>query len=191
MNDPEAFRWTKALEFTNRRRGGGMSRLTERALLIVVLVLAVHAYSQTKPTSNSATASCTFKDGKQITVRYHAAPIVQEGFVRGEPWTPGGAGMFLFTQTDLAFHGSSIPLGAYSLYVIPNKKDWTLVINKNVNENSSYDPNQDLARATMQTGHLGSKEKNVRVMFGHVADKQCNMRIYRADTGGWTEFKER
>ena len=99
--------------------------------------------------------------------------------------------MFLFTQTNLTLDSSSIPVGAYSMYVIPNEKDWTLVINKNVNENASYDATKDLARATMQTGHLGSKDEKIKVMFGHVSDKQCNMRIYRADIGGWAEFKER
>ena len=98
--------------------------------------------------------------------------------------------MFLFTQTDLTLDGSSISVGAYSMYAIPNQKDWTLVIN-NVTENASHDPSQDLARTTMQTGNLGSKEHNVKVMFGHVSDKQCNMRIYRAGLGSWAEFKER
>ena len=168
-----------------------MNQLTKRILLIVVLVVAVHAYPQTKSSAGSATASCTFSDGMQISVRYQAAPVENEKFVNGQPWTPGGSPMFLFTQTALSLGGSLIPVGAYSMYVVPNEKDWTLVINKNVSESASYDPNQDLARATMQTGHLGSKNENVKIMFGHVGDKQCNMRIYRADTGGWTEFKER
>ena len=167
-----------------------MSRHTETTLLILALAFAVHAYSQTTP-GNSGTASCTFSDGMQISVRYHAAPVNQEKFARGEAWAPGGSPMFLFTQTDLTLGGSSSPVGAYSMYVIPNEKDWTLVINRNVKENTSYDPSQDLARTRMQTGNLGSKDENVRVMFGHVSDRQCNMRIYRADLGGWAEFKER
>lgn len=99
--------------------------------------------------------------------------------------------MFLFTQTDLTLGASSVPVGAYSIYVIPNEKDWTLVVNKNTDENASYDPGQDLARTTMPIGHLGSKDQNVKVMFGHVSDKQCNIRIYHGDVGGWAEFKER
>jgi len=168
-----------------------MRCLSKVVVLIVVLVFAIQAYPQTKPSGNSAATSCTFSDGMQISVRYHAAPVNQGKFARGEPWTPGGFPMFLFTQTALTLDSSSIPVGAYSMYVIPNEKDWTLVINKNVNENASYDPSQDLARATMQTGRLGSKDEKVKVVFGHVSAKQCNMRIYRADTGGWTEFKER
>ena len=98
--------------------------------------------------------------------------------------------MFLLTQSDLTLNSSAIPVGAYSMFVIPDDTQWTLTVNKNVKEGSAYDPTQDLVHAPIQIGHLSSKDENVKIVFGHVANKQCNLRIYRGETGAWAEFKE-
>ena len=44
----------------------------------------------------------------------------------------GDSPMDLFTQVGLSTGNSEIPIGAYRVYIIPDKKSWTLVINKNV-----------------------------------------------------------
>jgi hypothetical protein len=77
------------------------------------------------------------------------------------------------------------------MYVIPQKKSWTLVLNKNVSESSSYDEHQDLARIEMQIGQLSEPDQQFSVFFGHVAPKQCNMRIYVGKIGSWIEFREK
>ena len=99
--------------------------------------------------------------------------------------------MVLFTQTALTLGNSQIPEGAYSLYVIPEKENWTLVVNKNVAAGSKYDEKQDLVRAPMQSGEIDNPLKQPKVVFAHVAPKQCNMRLYYEKTGAWVEFKER
>ena len=42
----------------------------------------------------------------------------------------------------------------------------------------------------MQSGHLSEPQPFV-VSFGHIAPKQCNMRIYDGKIGTWAEFKEK
>jgi Protein of unknown function (DUF2911) len=159
-------------------------------LTIVTFAIATFAFTDSDSTGNSAGAACVFTDGKQMSVRYDAAPVNPEKFHKGEIWTPGSSPMYLFTQTNVTLSGSMIPAGAYSMYVIPADKQWTLVVNKNVKDSAKYDPSQDLARAKMDIGTLPSADQKVKVLFGHIADKQCNMRIYRAKLGGWAEFKE-
>jgi hypothetical protein len=85
---------------------------------------------------------------------------------------------------------SEIPVGAYSLYVIPEEETWTLVVNKNVTAGSKYDEKQDLARAPMEIGQIDSPAKQPQILFGHTGAKQCNMRLYYETTGAWVEFKE-
>jgi Protein of unknown function (DUF2911) len=40
--------------------------------------------------------------------------------------------MFLFTSTPLDVSNSKIAIGAYSMYLIPQRDNGTLVLNKNV-----------------------------------------------------------
>jgi hypothetical protein len=47
--------------------------------------------------------------------------------------------MTLFTEAQLNFAGATIPVGAYTVYPIPAKDKWTLVVNKNVTPGSAYD----------------------------------------------------
>ena len=99
--------------------------------------------------------------------------------------------MILFTQTRLTLGNSEIPEGAYSLYVIPEKETWTLVVNRNVTAGSKYDEKQDLARAPMEIGQVESPANQTQIVFGHTAAKQCNMRLYYETTGAWVEFREK
>ena len=99
--------------------------------------------------------------------------------------------MWLFTQAELSLDTSEIPIGAYSIYIIPEKEDWILIVNKNVSAQSKYNEHEDLARAKMSLGQLSEPQKEVSVSFGHIAPKQCNMRIYYGKSGAWAEFKEK
>jgi hypothetical protein len=96
--------------------------------------------------------------------------------------------MVLFSQTDLTVGKTEIPVGAYTMFVIPGKENWTLIINKNVTPGSKYDESQDLVRVPMDTGQLGSPEKQLSVIFGHVGPKHCSMRIYYGKVGAWADF---
>jgi len=160
-------------------------------ILLLELVIAGPLFAEQQ--KGLVTASCTFSDSKQILVRYHnpTAGNKKRQPPFGKVWAPGGSAMTLFTQSALAVDNSLIPIGAYSLYVIPEAKNWTLVVNKNVTTDQNYDQRQDLLRVPMPTGTLGHPVEKLKVYFGHVAPKQCNMRIYFGKIGAWTEFKER
>ncbi len=140
---------------------------------------------------STSTAACDFQDGRELSVRHNSdeANPGKTKLPEGQLWTPGGAPMFLFTDVPLSIGNSNVPAGAYSVYVIPEKGSWTLVLNKKVTGADKYDQAQDLARVPMQIGQLSAPEK-FAIAFGHVAPKQCNMRIYYGKTGAWAEFKE-
>ncbi len=96
--------------------------------------------------------------------------------------------MFLFTST-LDVSNSKIAIGAYSMYLIRQRDNWTLVLNKNVNPERTYEEHQDLLRDAMEAGQLSASQP-FQLIFAHVGPKQCNMRIYQGKTGTWTELKE-
>jgi len=137
------------------------------------------------------TSTCDFQDGRQLSVRYSSQAPGKDNPREGKVWVPGGAPVYLFTGAPLLVNDSEIPSGAYSLYVIPEKDNWTLVVNKNVSDANLYDEHQDILRVPMQIGEISQPDKHLRMVFAHVAPKQCNMRIYSGKTGTWAEFKEK
>jgi Protein of unknown function (DUF2911) len=141
--------------------------------------------------SDVSTTTCTFEDGKELGVRYTPESSKKEEMHTNELWPSSSSPMYLFTPTDLTIAGSAIPEGAYSMYVIPEKEKWTLIVDKNVSPGSLYDRKQDLLRTPMQLGQLSEPQRNIDVAFSHIAPRQCNLRIYYGKTGAWVEFKEK
>ena len=160
------------------------------AMLLCSTLYIGKTSAQTAPPA-TANSVCTLADGKELSLRYNpASGNGKEKLPMGEVWTPGGSPMNLFTQVDLSAGNSEIPVGAYSVYIIPDKKGWTLIINRGVAAGSKYDEHQDLLRVPMQIGHLSTMVK-FKATFVHIAPRQCNLRIYYGKIGSWVEFKER
>jgi Protein of unknown function (DUF2911) len=166
-----------------------------RGLAIFVALISqslLASASQATSGGKSASISCAFDDGKEIKIQYNSSSAKHgEEFREGKLWEPGGSPMILFTQTALTLANSLIPEGAYSLYVIPEKQKWTLILNKSVTPSNKYDAAQDLVRAPMPTGEIEQALKQPKLAFAHIAAKQCNLRLYYENTGGWAEFREK
>ena len=130
--------------------------------LVVIGTLAQDGTS----TAESQTVTCTFSNGKEMTVRYVPAPVKKDDRLRsGEALMPGGSAMVLFTGAELKLGGTTVPVGAYTIYVIPGRKAWTLVVSKNEKPEAKYDPKQDLARADMETAPLERFANPLAVSF--------------------------
>ncbi len=163
-----------------------------RWLLISITVLgsSVAGWAQQAAAApDTPSTYCDFADGMEVTIQYATAG--KEDPKNGKVWLPGGEPMTLFTQTPLVFNNVNVPVGAYILYVMPNKKDWTLIVNKNVSTPKNYDATQDLARAPMELGEVGESQKEVQVSLAHTAPKTCNLRIYYGKVGAFLDFQEK
>ncbi len=134
-----------------------------------------------------ATTTCNLEDGRQVYVRYTPIATGKEKIANGKPWTPGGTPMTLFSEAQLTLGSSTIPIGAYSVYPIPNKDHWTLVINKNVTAGAAYDEKQDIARAPMETAQVAQPSDALEVAFAHVGAR-CTLRIYIGKTASFADF---
>lgn len=167
-----------------------------RAPAICVLVLgqllvANAAFCQQQDgDANSATAFCDFADNQEISVRYSTAVSKDEPH-NGKVWLPGGKPLTLFAGAPVSFNNVSIAVGAYSIYVIPNKKEWTLIVSKNITPGAAYDQTQDVARGPMELGEVDSPPGQVQVSFAHVGPKTCSIRMYYGKTGAFADFLER
>lgn len=148
-----------------------------RLVLILCFAGLVSCLPLFAQNTNNASAVCTFTDGNQISLRYSQPTASKEPLPMGKVWTPGSVRMDLFTETTLNVSNAVIPPGAYSFYFIPEKDSWTFIINKNVTPGAAYDQQQDLARKKMELEKLETAEPQLNIYFGHLAPKQCTMRV--------------
>jgi hypothetical protein len=162
--------------------------------LAVCIILITHSFlaATAEESDPTATITCDFADDKEVTMQYNASAMSDKDQPRnGRVWLPGGSPMTLFTQVPLVLNHVELAVGAYSVYVIPNKKEWTLVVSKNVTNPKSYDEKQDLVRASMDIGGVNSPPKRLQASFAHVAPKQCSIRLYYETVGAFVEFNEK
>jgi len=145
--------------------------------------------AQSTDDDKTRTAVCSFDDGKQMSVRYNA--VMKENPPTGKAWMPGGAAMTLFTETETALGGRSIPTGGYTMYLVPGKRDWTLIVSRNVDVAAKYDPAKDLAHATMETGTLSQPVHQLNLYFGHTGPKVCEINLEYGKTRAWVDFTEK
>lgn len=162
------------------------------AIGIVLLTQFCLAQSNSNTDDNRATAYCDFDDGQEVSMRYSNAPLTSKDEPRnGRVWMPGGSPMMLFAGAAITVNNIEIAAGAYSVYVIPNKKQWTLIVNKNVNAAASYDEKQDVVRAPMDLGEVQSPPKQLQVSFAHTGPKVCSIRLYYEKTGAFADLTEK
>jgi len=157
-----------------------------RAYFVSVFLATITATGSAQA-APSSTASCNLDDGRQVYIRYNAVTAKNDKAPNGKPWEPGGSPMTLFTEAPLSFAGSTIPVGAYTVFPIPAKEKWTLAINKNVTPGAAYDEKQDLARAPMETDQVSQAADALEVAFAHVGEK-CTLRIYFGKSASFAPF---
>jgi hypothetical protein len=134
--------------------------------------------------SPAAKASCALADGKTITVDYSSPRAkgrkIFGGLVPyGEVWRAGANEATTFvTSTDLMVGGTHVPAGSYTIFAIPNKDKWTLVISKKTGEwGTAYPgPSEDLARVDMKFSGLPSAVENFTIAFDKTGGG-CTLRM--------------
>lgn len=161
-----------------------------RAYFVVAALFLLAAACAAQQSEPSSTASCYLDDGRQVYIRYNPVSAKNDKLPNGKPWSPGGAPMTLFTKAQLSFGGSTIPVGAYTVYPIPGRDKWTLAVNKNVTAGASYDEKQDIARSPMETDQVSENATELEVAFAHVGDK-CTLRIYYGKSASFAPFTAR
>lgn len=156
-----------------------------RAVLITIF-LAPYLGAQSSGAATSTT-TCNLDDGRQVYVRYVPVSNKQDKPQNGKAWAPGGTAMTLFTEAPLTLGSSQIPVGAYTLYPVPARGNWTLAVNKNVTAGAAYDQNQDIARGQMETAQVDQASDALEVAFAHVG-MRCTLRIYVGKSASFADF---
>ena len=161
----------------------------------ILPVLAIFAQTlaaqQTAADSLTGSTVCTFDDGKQVSMRYKPVAVGRsEGAPPGKVWAPGGSAMTLFTETGVTLGNTLVPAGAYTVYLLPSRKDWTFIVSRNTTIDGKYDETQDLVRANMQTGELSQAEEQLNVFFGHTGAKRCEINVDYGKNRAWVDLMQ-
>jgi hypothetical protein len=134
--------------------------------------------------SPAAKASCALADGKSITVDYSSPRAkgrkIFGGLVPyGEVWRAGANDATTFvTTTDLMVGGSHVAAGSYTIFAIPNKDKWTLIISKKTGEWGIPYPgaDSDLVRVDMKASAVPAAVENFTIAFDK-AGSGCTLRM--------------
>jgi hypothetical protein len=127
--------------------------------------------------SPPATAKCDLPGGKSVAVDYSRPQMkgrkIFGGLVPyGQVWRAGANEATTFVTTaDLMVGGKHVPAGSYTLFTIPDKDKWTLIISKKTAEwGIPYPEGFDLVRMDMKTGATSAPMESFTTAF----DKDSN-----------------
>ena len=119
---------------------------------------AQFGYSRYHSPPAAATATIA---GKVIRIDYyapsmHGRKIMGELVPFGEVWCTGANwATQITTPADMIIGDIKLSKGSYSIWTIPDEKEWTLIINKETGQyHTDYNPDADLARTKMKVKTL-------------------------------------
>ena len=143
-------------------------------LCLVVAVVALRGQQdKSKRPSPPAQANMDLGGGKSVTVDY-SSPRLKGRQVGGEVapfgqvWRTGANEATTFVNTaDVIVGGATVAAGSYTLFTIPNKDKWVLIISKKTGEwGTDYPgPSNDLGRVDMKVSTLPSPVENFTISF--------------------------
>jgi hypothetical protein len=123
--------------------------------------------------------------GKKISVTYGRPSMkgrkIFGGLVpHGQVWRTGAdEATVLETEGDIMLGSLHVPKGSYSMFTIPGEKEWTLILNKEVNQWGAFKYNQaaDFGRTTMKLQKAGSPVEQFTITLHRKGNSEGELRM--------------
>jgi hypothetical protein len=188
--------------------GTAMTKFQERVMqksrlwmfaVIAMIVLAATAIAQDKkPASPPEQTKLTFADGKTVTIDY-SAPSMRGRTIFGglvpydEVWRTGAnAATSLKTDVDLLIGGETVPKGEYTLYTLPGRSGWKLIVNKQTGQwGTEYSQGQDLERINMKVQARSSPLETFNIALDKTGGDSAVLKLQWSDTIASVDVKEK
>lgn len=105
-----------------------------------------------------------------VMIKYYAPAVrgrtIWGGLVPyGEVWVTGAHSATSFEiDKDFIVNDHEIPAGKYALFTIPDKENWTIIINKNWDQHlaDEYDQKEDIIRVLVKPEQLGQIHERLK-----------------------------
>src|SRR5215813_9425002 len=155
------------------------------AILALVATVAIVRAQQdkSKKPSPPAKAKCELAAGKSVTIDYSSPrkkgrTIFGDVVPYGQVWRTGAnEATTLVITSDLMIGSAHVPAGSYTIFTVPNKDKWTLVISKKTGEWGTDYPGEkeDLARVDMKASS-GAAMENFTISLDK-GGKGCTLKL--------------
>jgi hypothetical protein len=147
------------------------------------LVFTAASFAQENRPSPAASASCDL-GGKTIKTDYSSPrmkgrTIFGDLVPYGQVWRTGANEATTFVASaDVVVGGKTVPAGSYTIFTVPARDKWTLIINKKTGEwGIPYKYESDeLARVDMKVTTLPTPIENFTIAYDK-AGSGCTMRL--------------
>lgn len=98
----------------------------------------------------------------------------------GQVWRTGAnASTKIKFSNDVTIEGNKIPAGEYALYTIPNKDEWTVIINKNTKlwGSDGYKQEEDQARFKVKPQQNPRKTESFTINFANLKNDAADVEL--------------
>jgi Protein of unknown function (DUF2911) len=154
---------------------------------ILLAVVSSKTYSQAPRIPEASSTQTIIQDfglGK-ITITY-SRPNVNGREIfgginpYGQVWRTGAnaATTINFTE-NIIMEGNKVPAGTYSLFTIPDKAEWTVILNKIVKQWGAYGYKEadDFLRFKVKPIHLDEKRESFTIQFANATTKSNDLHL--------------
>ena len=174
------------------------SRLGMFVMLAIVVCTAACVAQEKKPLSPPGEASVKFDDGKTVAIQYSRPSMRSRKIFGGlvpydKVWRTGAnAATSLKTDADLTIGGANVPAGSYTLYTLPGKNNWKLIINKQTGQwGTEYSEGQDLARVDMKVSQKPSGMETFTISLDKTSANSAVLKLDWENTVASVEVQEK
>ena len=135
-------------------------------------------------------------NGKAVTIDYNS-PRMRGRVIMGnivpydKVWRTGAnPATTLKTGTDLMIGTLSVPAGTYTIYTLPGKSNWLLIVNKQTGQwGTEYDEKQDLGRTPLTAKTAGTPQEAMSITFEHTSGAETELHIKWEKTDEYVSVK--
>ena len=130
--------------------------------------------------------------GDHITIDYYAPSAhgrkIMGGLVPyGEVWCTGANwATKITTESGLDINGLKVPKGSYSIWTLPDEKQWMLIVNKQTGQfHLNYDQSQDFARVKMNLKTLTAPVETFKIEVAPTTGNSGTLSLLWENTDAW------
>jgi len=164
--------------------------MTRFVPLVAAIMFAGTASAQ-RYTSPPVSVSAVI-GGDHITIDYyapsaHGRKIIGNLVPYDEVWCTGANwATKITTETGLDFNGLKVPKGSYSIWTLPNEKQWMLIINKQTGQfHLNYDESQDFGRVKMNVKALSAPVETFKIEVAPTVGNSGTLSLMWETTDAW------
>lgn len=142
-------------------------------LLIAILIVSSNVMAQKMKPSPKSTLT-QIVGTTEIKIDYHRPGLkgrsLESLLTYGEVWRTGAnqATEITFSK-DVKMGGENLAAGTYSLYSIPGKSEWTIIVNSKLSWGTQYSKEKDILRAIVKASNTDATTETFTIGIADIS----------------------